>query len=345
MERTNKVPLSISFKAEVLLFLFQVPLDIKPGEFIRLVRTSSLEDSFDVTASSFSDVAVPSADHKTSDNENSSKQRDAFILVGLHTCGDLSSTLLRTFVNCPEVKGMALVGCCYMKLTCDSVEASYDDNCSDHLFIASDDSKERSSCSLDTVERRLFSDGIISVGSNCRNRITCKEFKNCAVANCSYDSCNSGDTGSLNAKLCHVNDIDSLQQISNCSINFGCQLPDSYAEMSNGSDDKCKNPHVKDHCSGGNDWNTNLIGFPMSHFLQIQGRPFIGWDAFELACHNLDNYLLRLRGTFQFQKFSLHNCGIRYFFWRATLGKGNDGLYHAPAMEERRSERLIEDGD
>ncbi|XP_008292096.1 methyltransferase-like protein 25B [Stegastes partitus] len=40
-----------------------------------------------------------------------------FILTGLHACGDLSTTLLRHFVNCPHVRGITSVACCYMKIT------------------------------------------------------------------------------------------------------------------------------------------------------------------------------------------------------------------------------------
>lgn len=40
-----------------------------------------------------------------------------FVLTGLHACGDLSATLLRHFVNCPHVRGITSVACCYMKIT------------------------------------------------------------------------------------------------------------------------------------------------------------------------------------------------------------------------------------
>ncbi|XP_034409109.1 protein RRNAD1 isoform X2 [Cyclopterus lumpus] len=40
-----------------------------------------------------------------------------FVLTGLHACGDLSATLLRHFVNCPHVRGITSVACCYMKTT------------------------------------------------------------------------------------------------------------------------------------------------------------------------------------------------------------------------------------
>uniref|UniRef100_A0A3Q3VWL8 Methyltransferase domain-containing protein n=1 Tax=Mola mola TaxID=94237 RepID=A0A3Q3VWL8_MOLML len=40
-----------------------------------------------------------------------------FVLTGLHACGDLSATLLRHFINCPHVRGITSVACCYMKIT------------------------------------------------------------------------------------------------------------------------------------------------------------------------------------------------------------------------------------
>lgn len=40
-----------------------------------------------------------------------------FVLTGLHACGDLSATLLHHFANCPHVRGITSVACCYMKIT------------------------------------------------------------------------------------------------------------------------------------------------------------------------------------------------------------------------------------
>lgn len=39
------------------------------------------------------------------------------LLVGLHTCGDLTPAMLRTFIKWPAVIGMVVVGCCYNLLT------------------------------------------------------------------------------------------------------------------------------------------------------------------------------------------------------------------------------------
>ena len=42
---------------------------------------------------------------------------DNFLIVGLHTCGDLAPTLLRVFSQCPNAVGIISIGCCYMKLS------------------------------------------------------------------------------------------------------------------------------------------------------------------------------------------------------------------------------------
>ncbi|KAJ3598111.1 hypothetical protein NHX12_001625 [Muraenolepis orangiensis] len=42
---------------------------------------------------------------------------ESLVVTGLHACGDLSATLLRHFVECPHVRGITSVACCYMKIT------------------------------------------------------------------------------------------------------------------------------------------------------------------------------------------------------------------------------------
>ncbi|XAR56874.1 hypothetical protein NMG60_11037501 [Bertholletia excelsa] len=39
------------------------------------------------------------------------------LLAGLHACGDLSVTMLRTFLGCDEVKAVVSIGCCYNLLS------------------------------------------------------------------------------------------------------------------------------------------------------------------------------------------------------------------------------------
>ncbi|XP_047984547.1 methyltransferase-like protein 25B isoform X2 [Leguminivora glycinivorella] len=46
-------------------------------------------------------------------------------LVGLHPCGDLGPLLIKHFINCKQVKYICVVGCCFMKLTCEGKECGY----------------------------------------------------------------------------------------------------------------------------------------------------------------------------------------------------------------------------
>ncbi|XP_041975584.1 protein RRNAD1 [Aricia agestis] len=46
-------------------------------------------------------------------------------LIGLHPCGDLGPLLIKHFVSCEKVKFICVVGCCYMKLSCDTECCGY----------------------------------------------------------------------------------------------------------------------------------------------------------------------------------------------------------------------------
>lgn len=43
--------------------------------------------------------------------------RSSLVLAGLHACGDLSVTMLRTFLVCDQVKSVISIGCCYNLLS------------------------------------------------------------------------------------------------------------------------------------------------------------------------------------------------------------------------------------
>lgn len=48
----------------------------------------------------------------------------SLVLAGLHACGDLSATMLRTFLDCDKVKAVISIGCCYNLLSEESAEES-----------------------------------------------------------------------------------------------------------------------------------------------------------------------------------------------------------------------------
>ncbi|KAG5392414.1 hypothetical protein IGI04_022377 [Brassica rapa subsp. trilocularis] len=53
------------------------------------------------------------------------KRSCSLVLAGLHACGDLSVTMLRTFMECEEVKAVVSIGCCYNLLS----EKASEDSC------------------------------------------------------------------------------------------------------------------------------------------------------------------------------------------------------------------------
>ena len=53
-------------------------------------------------------------------SKSDSDRPHPFVIVGLHTCGDLGPLILRMFATDERVVGVVSVGCCYMKLSCDS---------------------------------------------------------------------------------------------------------------------------------------------------------------------------------------------------------------------------------
>ncbi|XP_078612110.1 methyltransferase-like protein 25B [Branchiostoma floridae x Branchiostoma japonicum] len=60
----------------------------------------------------------PTQAEKVVDEGDAPCDRKAFSMVGLHTCGDLAPTMLRVFTRCNDIRALASVGCCYMKMTC-----------------------------------------------------------------------------------------------------------------------------------------------------------------------------------------------------------------------------------
>lgn len=50
---------------------------------------------------------------------------ESYGLIGLHPCGDLGPLLLKHFVIDPKVRFVCMVGCCFMKLTCDKEDNGY----------------------------------------------------------------------------------------------------------------------------------------------------------------------------------------------------------------------------
>ncbi|KAL4293955.1 protein RRNAD1 isoform X2 [Arachis ipaensis] len=48
---------------------------------------------------------------------SNAKRKPSTVLAGLHACGDLSVTMLKTFIECQDVKAVVSLGCCYNLLS------------------------------------------------------------------------------------------------------------------------------------------------------------------------------------------------------------------------------------
>ncbi|XP_015581330.2 methyltransferase-like protein 25B isoform X1 [Ricinus communis] len=61
-------------------------------------------------------------------SKQDSDDKTSFVLAGLHACGDLSVTMLKTFLECKEVKAVVSIGCCYNLLSEECLDAA-DSHC------------------------------------------------------------------------------------------------------------------------------------------------------------------------------------------------------------------------
>ena len=61
------------------------------------------------------DITLFPARRTVSEKEHVLVSEKEHVLVGLHTCGELASTMLHIFAGCCWLVGLVSVGCCYMK--------------------------------------------------------------------------------------------------------------------------------------------------------------------------------------------------------------------------------------
>lgn len=91
--------------------VFQINTVVPPsGVKHKNMCRSASESLVNTTPFIGSEVTIPNVG-------DGAEQSNNFVLTGLHACGDLSSTLLRHFTNCPHVRVITSVACCYMKIS------------------------------------------------------------------------------------------------------------------------------------------------------------------------------------------------------------------------------------
>ena len=191
---------------------------------------------------------------------------DKFILVGLHTCGDLGPTMFRVFSQCDQMVGLVSVGCCYMKLTCSSPGLSQDGEAT--LL--------QEPCSQDTglrhvPERPRMTELSRSDGDSGSSRISCGRqgadlLDAPARLQVPGNGKSSGDSES--------SDIDL--QLLKLETGFSLSAQTITEEGL---------PALQD------------VGYPLSEFVRSLPSHGLSYEAREVACHATETYRERLQGN------------------------------------------------
>lgn len=181
-------------------------------------------------------------------------------MIGLHTCGDLASTMLRVFRRTPEIVGLVSVSCCYFRLT---LQPDLD-----HRGACTDDSIKTKHLHANHTELETKSNI-----DNCRCGIPCETFSIPKL----YDNYTR-----LRSALC----VDCKKpQPSN-------RLFTSNEEKESPREDLQTEGFLDDGNSCGP--STDTYGFPLSLFLQRMSRQPLKYKSLETACHFLDDYVQKL---------------------------------------------------
>eukprot|EP00249_Psilotum_nudum_P004454 c17976_g1_i1 orf=210-2135(-) len=103
--------------------LFQILLNLDPGVLAnqKLANNLTMDRNMPTEISPSIENAGSNGSNCGIENQKPSDGREyqcsTLVLAGLHACGDLSATMIRTFLECKEVKAAVIVGCCYNLLS------------------------------------------------------------------------------------------------------------------------------------------------------------------------------------------------------------------------------------
>ncbi|XP_012556070.1 methyltransferase-like protein 25B isoform X2 [Hydra vulgaris] len=190
------------------------------------------------------------------------------VLIGLHTCGDLASTMMKVFKSTQSIKGLVSVSCCYMRM---SLKED---------FINKNFSKQKVGFSITTVDQLLC-----RTDSFCRS---CNSFKKMMAGNalCEYLEKGVFDFSKMESEENILNPGSTL-----CYINL-CRLFSVFTSKSLVSLLKIllSKKYLKTCITD----ESKKYGFPMSSFLKSIPCQPITYKSLEVACHFIDDYAEKL---------------------------------------------------
>lgn len=191
--------------------------------------------------------------------EKRPESSENFLIVGLHTCGDLAPTLLRVFSQCHNAVGIISIGCCYMKLS--------------HKVAKTDQGT-----TTPNVKNRINSPST----KPCSSKV-CGDLKEKSIKTTNLEG--QKDTEFVDSSGGH-NDTDICsnfkEKIENESFDSRQALTTScedLAVMVNSAED-----------------NKGILGYPMSDHVQSLCGHRQTYNALESACHAIDRYHRKLLG-------------------------------------------------
>ena len=224
---------------------------------------------------------------------------DKFILVGLHTCGDLGPTMFRVFSQCDQMVGLASVGCCYMKLTCSSPGLSQD----------GEGTLLQEPCSQDT--------GLSQDGEGTLLQKACSQTTGLyhvperpwmiGLSRSDGDSRSSRSCGRQGADLLHA--PERLQVLGNSTSSgdsessaTGSQLLKLETGVFHGCSETASSIDTKCSLSAQTVTEEDLpalqdVGYPLSEFVRSLPSHGLSYEAREMACHAIETYRERLQGN------------------------------------------------
>ena len=184
------------------------------------------------------------------------KEKLNCVLVGLHTCGDLASTMLKVFNNTSIIKGIVSASCCYFRMTL------LEKDCGRY------NSSWIESLTSGNTESTLNRQSQIGVTESKKKIETCDDsFKLKVVP----------EQACFHFTISHLHSVYS-------SLDGGKSTNRSYSN--------CKNS-LSNHTDHNSEY-LSQYGFPLSVFLQRFDYQPLRYKCFEVACHFVDDYIEKL---------------------------------------------------
>ena len=196
--------------------------------------------------------------------ERRRESSENFLIVGLHTCGDLAPTLLRVFSQCHNAVGIISIGCCYMKLShkmAKTDQGTTAQNIKNKLGAAS--------------TQPCFSKVCGNLKEKSTKVTNLEEQRNTEFLHSSGGHNGTDICGNFEEKITENESLGSRQ-----ALTTSCE---ELTVVVNSSEDE-----------------KGVLGYPMSDHVQSLRDHRQTYNALESACHAIDRYHKKLLGMKRF---------------------------------------------